>query len=91
LAVEATTDGAQLARADLALRGEGDVLGKDQSGSRRRLRLLRLIEDEALIAAARDEAVAVVAADPELASAPALRSAVASWLSQDTAAFLDKV
>ncbi len=75
-AVAATTDGAQLARLDLEVRGEGDVLGAAQSGGRSQVRLLRLLADEDLIAAARTEAQALVAVDPELAAHPALRTSV---------------
>ncbi|RRJ86179.1 ATP-dependent DNA helicase RecG [Gulosibacter macacae] len=76
-AVAATTDGFELAERDLEFRREGDVLGTAQSGGRSSLKLLRVTEDLEIIEAARDIAVEIVARDPELRDAPALRDAVA--------------
>jgi ATP-dependent DNA helicase RecG len=87
-AVAATTDGVELSRLDLAVRGEGDVLGAAQSGARSAVRLLRLLEDEELIAAARQEAQALVAADPELAGHRALRTSVEALVGD--ASYLEK-
>ena len=89
-AVAATTDGARLARLDLRQRREGDVLGVAQSGGRRRLQLLELLSDEQLIAAAREEAVRLVAADPELNAHPLLAAALAARLDETSAAYLEK-
>ncbi|MHB8339617.1 MAG: ATP-dependent DNA helicase RecG [Mycobacteriales bacterium] len=89
-AVAGTTDGARLAVLDLRARREGDVLGVAQSGTRGRLRLLSLLDDEDIITAARAEAAALVSADPELAAYPALRAALDTALDEDTAAYLDK-
>jgi ATP-dependent DNA helicase RecG len=88
--VARTQDGAELARADLAARREGDVLGAAQSGGRRRLRLLQLRRDAELIVAARAEATAIVEDDPELSRHPALARALAAELDEDSAAFLEK-
>ena len=63
-AVAATGDGFQLSRLDLQQRREGDVLGSAQAGRRSSLKLLRLLADEDLIAAAREEAATLVAATP---------------------------
>lgn len=52
-AVCGTRDGFELAQMDLQIRGEGDVLGSDQSGLASSLRLLRVVEDFALIEEAR--------------------------------------
>ncbi|WP_018504540.1 ATP-dependent DNA helicase RecG [Parafrankia discariae] len=90
LAVAATSDGAELARLDLAQRREGDVLGAAQSGGRRSLRLLELLRDEDLIRAAREEAGALVAADPELVGQPALLRRLTAALDEASAAFLEK-
>ena len=87
-AVAGTTDGARLAELDLLQRGEGDVLGARQSGLRSRLALLRIIEDEPIVAAAREHAQQLVAADPELAGQPALAAAVEALV--EDAAFLEK-
>ena len=52
-AVCGTRDGFELAQMDLQIRGEGDVLGSDQSGLASSLRLLRVVEDFAVIEEAR--------------------------------------
>ncbi|MFG2718102.1 ATP-dependent DNA helicase RecG [Streptomyces sp. NPDC048416] len=89
-AVASTLDGFELSRIDLEQRREGDVLGQAQSGVRSSLRMLTVIEDEDVIAAAREEAVTVVAADPELAGHPALRTALDALLDKDREQYLDK-
>ncbi|WNI22215.1 helicase-related protein [Streptomyces sp. ITFR-16] len=89
-AVAATLDGFELSRIDLEQRREGDVLGQAQSGVRSSLRVLSVIDDEEVIAAAREEAVAVVAADPELAHLPELRTALDALLDKDREEYLDK-
>ncbi|MDX6351778.1 MAG: ATP-dependent helicase RecG [Streptomyces sp.] len=89
-AVAATLDGFELSRIDLEQRREGDVLGQAQSGTRSSLRMLTVIEDEDVIAEAREEATALVAADPELTGHPDLRSALESLLDADREEYLDK-
>jgi ATP-dependent DNA helicase RecG len=89
-AVARTLDGFELSRIDLEQRREGDVLGQAQSGTRSSLRVLAVIEDEDVIAAARDEAAVTVAEDPELAGHPDLRSALQSLLDADREEYLDK-
>jgi ATP-dependent DNA helicase RecG len=90
--VAATNDGFELARADLVLRREGDVLGARQSGRGNSVRHLRLgrIEDEQIIADAREDAFALVADDPDLRRHPALAAAVAMRLDEDQAAWLER-
>ena len=75
-ALAATTDGFELARVDLELRREGDVLGSAQSGRRGTLRFLRIVSDGAVIDRAREDARALVEADPDLAAWPALQAAI---------------
>ncbi len=75
-AVAATLDGFKLSRLDLEQRREGDVLGAAQAGRQSSLKLLRLLKDEDLIGQAREEATAVVSADPQLTGHPALRAAI---------------
>lgn len=89
-AVAATTDGFELSRLDLELRREGDVLGARQSGAMSQLRVLTLRSDGDLIADARDDATALVAADPHLREHPALKAAVESALDDEQAAFLER-
>ncbi|MFF1464977.1 ATP-dependent DNA helicase RecG [Streptomyces sp. NPDC058330] len=89
-AVAATLDGFELSRIDLEQRREGDVLGQAQSGVRSSLRVLSVIDDEEVIAAAREEAVRVVAADPGLERLPELRTALDALLDKDREEYLDK-
>jgi len=88
--VAATLDGFELARLDLEQRREGDVLGVTQSGRRSSLRLLRLLRDEPIIVAAREEATALVDADPTLSSYDALVEAVRELLDTERADYLEK-
>lgn len=89
-AVAATLDGFELSRIDLEQRREGDVLGQAQSGVRSSLRMLAVIEDEEIIAEAREEAVAVVSADPDLEHLPELRTALDALLDDEREQYLDK-
>ncbi|WP_077798918.1 ATP-dependent DNA helicase RecG [Streptomyces sp. JHA26] len=89
-AVAGTLDGFELSRIDLEQRREGDVLGQAQSGARTSLRVLAVIEDEEIIAEARQEAAAVVAADPELTSLPGLRTALDALLDEEREQYLEK-
>jgi len=88
--VAATNDGFSLARLDLEQRKEGDVLGARQSGGKSQLRLLRLLRDEDLILQAREDAFAIVNADPSLEQHPALRDVIASALDDEQAAYLER-
>ncbi|HSL08896.1 MAG TPA: ATP-dependent DNA helicase RecG [Pseudonocardiaceae bacterium] len=90
-AVAATADGFQLARLDLELRREGDVLGAVQSGRRSGLKLLSLLRDEDLIGQAREVAQQLVEADPDLTEHPALARLAADLLNEERAQFLQKV
>jgi ATP-dependent DNA helicase RecG len=89
-AVAATTDGFALSRVDLEQRREGDVLGANQSGTRSSLRLLRLLRDEDVIREARDEAVALIENDPELAAHPSVAQAVKDLVDAERAEYLEK-
>ena len=89
-AVASTLDGFELSRIDLEQRREGDVLGQAQSGARTSLRVLAVIEDEEIIAEAREEAAAVVAADPELEQLPGLRTALDALLDEEREQYLEK-
>lgn len=76
--VAATTDGFELARLDLQLRHEGDVVGAAQSGRASGLRLLSVLDDEDVIAEAREFAVEVIDDDPGLGRHPGLAEMVAT-------------
>ena len=70
-ALEHAADGFELARLDLKLRREGEVLGYRQHGGIT-LRVSDLAADEDLVVAAHEDAQEIFAKDPSLAS-PALR------------------
>ena len=89
-AVAATTDGFELARLDLSQRREGDILGAAQHGRRTQLEFLHILEDEDVIAAAREDAFALVADDPELAAHPDLAAAVRARVDAEQAAYLER-
>ncbi|MDD6462303.1 MAG: helicase-related protein, partial [Bifidobacteriaceae bacterium] len=78
--IRKSTDGAQIARADLELRGAGDVLGDVQSGKRSSLRLLRVVTDADVIEQARTDAEALLEADPQLAGNVELAGAVVDFM-----------
>ncbi|MER7743403.1 ATP-dependent DNA helicase RecG [Streptomyces sp. NPDC096538] len=89
-AVASTLDGFELSRIDLEQRREGDVLGQAQSGTRSSLRMLAVIDDEEVIAEAREEATRIVAADPDLERLPALRTALDALLDEEREQYLEK-
>jgi ATP-dependent DNA helicase RecG len=89
-AVASTLDGFELARVDLEMRREGDILGATQSGKRSALKLLSLLRDEELIAEARVEAQELVARTPDLSEYPGLATMVASLVSGTKAEYLEK-
>jgi ATP-dependent DNA helicase RecG len=62
-----TTDGFAVARADLRIRGQGDLFGAQQHGTPV-LRFADLLEDEDLLVRAQADARALVERDPELAA-----------------------
>ncbi len=63
--MEKTTDGFRIAEEDLAIRGPGDMLGTRQAGVPL-LAVANLARDQTVLAAARDDAAALLARDPEL-------------------------
>jgi len=89
-AVASTLDGFELARVDLEMRREGDILGATQSGNRSALRLLSLLRDEEVIGEAREEAQELVARSPDLAEFPGLATMVASLVNDTKAEYLEK-
>lgn len=82
--VASTTDGFALAELDLLNRREGDVLGTQQSGMHRTLKLLNLVEDFELVRRAYDDAARLVADNLEFA-----RAATADFIPEDFE-YLDK-
>lgn len=60
-----TNDGFAIAEADLKLRGPGDLEGTQQSGMAFDLKIANIAHDGVIVQMARDEAQAIVDADPE--------------------------
>ncbi|WP_156761965.1 ATP-dependent DNA helicase RecG [Microbacterium karelineae] len=89
-AVAETLDGFALAEVDLEQRGEGDVLGGAQSGSRSSLRLLRVIKDAGLIDRSRTLAESILEGDPTLEAHPGLAAILDARLGAEERAALRK-
>ncbi len=89
-AVAGTSDGFELATYDLRARREGDVLGAAQSGSRRSLRLLSVLDHEDVILRARGEASRLIDEDPGLSGHPVLAEHISRLFDQEHAEYLDK-
>tara|TARA_R100000908_G_scaffold59704_1_gene36330 strand:+ start:3300 stop:5369 length:2070 start_codon:yes stop_codon:yes gene_type:complete len=65
--MEETNDGFRIAEADLKLRGPGDFLGTKQSGLPD-FKFADIVEDQFLLAQAKEKAKSILEADPELQS-----------------------
>ena len=89
-AVAATIDGFVLAKQDLEMRREGDILGARQSGGVSGLRMLSAVKDEALIGRARQDAIRIVELDPVLEFHPALKLEIEMYLTEQNEAFLER-
>ena len=70
-----TNDGFEIARADLSQRGPGDFFGRRQHGLPA-LHVADIAADLALMQSAREEAEAILAADPTLSGYPLLKDRV---------------
>lgn len=90
IAISKTVDGFELARLDLKMRREGDVLGRSQSGTRSHLRLLRVLDDEELILKARSVAQDLLENDPGLDQSPYLAAEVRAMEAEAESAFIEK-
>jgi len=88
-ALVASTDGFELAEVDLDLRGEGTLMSGRQKG-RSDLKLASLRRDRDWVAKAREVAIDLVDADPELAGNPLLAEEVSIFLGQEEQDFLLK-
>jgi ATP-dependent DNA helicase RecG len=86
-AVVRSTDGFELAEADLQLRGEGTIMSSAQKG-RSDLRLASLRTDAVLIGVARDVAFEIIDADPELHRHAGLADELDVLLSEEDEQFL---
>ena len=78
-----TDDGFEIARADLRIRGMGNLFGEEQSGAPA-FRIADPIRDEALSVTAREAAERLLAADPDLTSSAheGIRSVLSSRYSR---------
>ncbi len=88
-AVVASNDGFELAEADLELRGEGTIMGERQKG-RNDLRLASLRRDKEWVVTARDVAIEMLDADPDLHAHRALADEIELLLGEQDAEFLLK-
>lgn len=87
-ALEATTDGFELAEVDLELRGGGTIMGARQSG-RTDLKLATLTRrDRDLVVKAREVAEAEVGRDPMLKANPVLADDVSGLMDEEEAEYL---
>ncbi|HVC25017.1 MAG TPA: ATP-dependent DNA helicase RecG [Acidimicrobiales bacterium] len=86
-AIEATSDGFELADVDLALRGEGTVLGARQQG-RNDLRLASLRRDRDLVELARTLAESVLDGDPGLERHPRFAHELRLFVGEEEARYL---
>jgi ATP-dependent DNA helicase RecG len=89
-AVAATTDGFELAEADLELRREGNVLGTTQAGRSSALKQLSLLRDKHVIEQAREDAIGLVGDDPEMSAWPGLAEMVSLVIASESQEYLDK-
>ena len=83
-AMEDTTDGFEIARRDLAIRGPGEFFGERQSGTMP-LKIANLGADMRLLTDAQAAAKALLKADPTLSDYPALRERVAEMFAVEDA------
>jgi ATP-dependent DNA helicase RecG len=74
-----TEDGFRIAEEDLAMRGAGDLIGTAQSGLPR-FRIADLERQAGLMALAQDDARALLAADPALATPRGKAARILLWL-----------
>lgn len=84
-----STDGFVLSEKDLEIRGHGSLLGSSQAGLSD-LRVASLDRDRDLLAAAREDAAALLDGDPTLARHPGLRAEVTNALGEDGADWLTR-
>ncbi|MGO9879488.1 MAG: ATP-dependent DNA helicase RecG [Acidimicrobiales bacterium] len=88
-ALEASSDGFELAEVDLELRGEGTIYGTRQKG-RSDLRLASLRRDKELVRAARRVAEEIVEADPTLEGHPLLADELHLFVDEESEEFVLK-
>jgi ATP-dependent DNA helicase RecG len=87
--MEQTTDGFDLAEADLDLRGEGTVRGSCRKG-RGDLKLASLRKDRDLVRFARAAASEIVESDPLLAASPQIADELRLLVGEEGAEYLGR-
>jgi ATP-dependent DNA helicase RecG len=90
-AIVKTTDGFKIAEADLEIRGEGNVVGANQSGSKTSLKLLKILQDRKVIEEAHLLAKEILEQDPHLEEHAGLRQVVETEIDKTKKEFLNKV
>lgn len=85
-----STNGFELAELDLQIRGTGSLLGADQSGAAREMRVADILNDVELVTWAKADAAEVVASDPKLDRHPALRAEIVRALGDEAREWLAK-
>ena len=88
-AIVRSTDGFELAEVDLDLRGEGTIMGERQKG-RNDLQLASLRRDRDMVVLARDVAIELLDADPDLRSHVVLAEDIDTFLREDDVEYLMK-
>lgn len=78
-----STDGFELARRDLAIRGAGSLTGTKQSGKAGDLKVADLLSDTDLIEWSRADAQGLIAADAQLRRHPTLRAEIEDAIGQE--------
>ncbi|KYH43866.1 ATP-dependent DNA helicase RecG [Branchiibius sp. NY16-3462-2] len=78
-----STDGFELARRDLAIRGAGSLTGTKQSGKAGDLKVADLLTDTDLIEWSRADAQGLIESDPQLRRHPTLRAEIEDVIGQD--------
>jgi ATP-dependent DNA helicase RecG len=89
-AVANCADGFELAKIDLNLRGEGDILGASQSGARSSLKLLRVLVDRNIITRAYELAKQTHEEDPHYNNSPGLKYAIGLEIEERKKEYLEK-
>lgn len=83
-----STNGFELSELDLAIRGAGSILGADQSGTARDMRVADILNDVELVNWAKADAKMLTDGDPKLDRSPALRAEFSRALGPDAAEWL---
>jgi ATP-dependent DNA helicase RecG len=81
--IEKTLDGFLIAKNDVKIRGEGDIISRIQSGKHSSFKLLKVLDDQDIIEEAHKQAVEIVRTDPDLVDHQFLKQVIEQDLDQD--------